>query len=89
MDSNLPVTIPIQVTAGGNDHPYACLPGERAPWTLLRDPTRVTISDALLKYGGGQVRLEFGKLLDFIQNVLDDILPYKVWNDPFIYETFT
>jgi hypothetical protein len=89
MNSNLPVTIPIRVRAGGNDHSYACLPGERAPWTFLRDPTRVTISDALLKYGGGQVRLEFGKLLDFIQNVLDDILPYKVCEDPFIYETFT
>jgi hypothetical protein len=39
MGSNLPVTIPVRIRAGGNDHSYACLPGEREAWTFLRDPT--------------------------------------------------
>jgi hypothetical protein len=33
--------------------------------------------------------LEIGKLLDFVQNVLDDILPIRILDDDFIYETFS
>lgn len=87
--SKLQITMPLRVSAGGSNHNYAFREGERQPWTLFRDPPRECISQEMLKYGDGELCLEFGKLLDFVQDVLDDILPFKILNDDFIYELFT